>query len=105
MDKIHPAQYPAALTLVEEASAKIKEFAAEPWTSDVARLERRVAELEKGLAAKNIEKLLNQVTKLQSIVGDMQSTTTTYDVGEDNVKVNLTNWAPTKPVVAKQKVG
>lgn len=49
MDKIHPAQYPAALTLVEEAAEKIKDFAAEPWTSDVARLERRVAELEKHL--------------------------------------------------------
>lgn len=46
VDKIHPAQYPAALNLVEEASAKIKEFAAEPWLAEIGRLERRLSALE-----------------------------------------------------------
>lgn len=47
VDKIHPARYPDALNLVEAASEKIKDFAAEPWLADIARLERRVVELEK----------------------------------------------------------
>lgn len=56
VDKIHPARYQDAIAMVEAASAKVKQFAAEPWIGDIARLEARIGALETQLEAKVAKK-------------------------------------------------
>lgn len=50
--KIHQHRYEDSLAMVEEVIEKYKDFAAQPWQTDIARLERRIVSLEQQLGAK-----------------------------------------------------
>ena len=51
-NSIHQSRYEDAVEMVQKVSQEVKQFVDEPWLGDIARLERRVAELETQLAAK-----------------------------------------------------
>lgn len=55
-NSIHQSRYEDALVMVQKASNDVKQFVDEPWLGDIARLERRVAELEGQLEAKVAKK-------------------------------------------------
>jgi hypothetical protein len=51
-NNIHQSRYEDAVLMVKKASNDVKQFVDEPWLSDIARLERRVSELESQLKPK-----------------------------------------------------
>lgn len=53
---IHQSRYEDALAMVQKATDDVKQLADEPWLGDIARLERRVADLENQLQAKVAKK-------------------------------------------------
>ena len=49
---IHQHRYNDAVIMIEDIMEKTKTFVSEPWLNDIAKLERRVALLEKALTDK-----------------------------------------------------
>ena len=49
---IHQHRYDDAVAMIEEIAGKVDNFVTEPWNTDIAKLERRIAELEQAAARK-----------------------------------------------------